>query len=229
MTGMFSTATALKPTAKTAKAKKERVQVAIAGMQDIAVLDAMIKAATAMKTTLEANVKADGFTRLYNTAIETGAKPESFEALDRDSMASVQLRKRGTNSALNDDEVAALQSVGVEPHIEVVTPGLFAINPEHASNSKLLEQVEKALSKIAGLPANFIVQQAEVTKKVVSEEMLLEAIRTKKSAAVVEIMTTMALKPTLTDGYAMANLMADAAEIMFPKAKTKVASKTKAA
>lgn len=225
MTGMFSTAKKIeaKPTAK---AKKEKKQIAIAGMQDIAVLDAMIKAAVAMKTTLETSVKAAGFTILYDGA--NGVKPESFEGIDRAAMASVQMRKRGTNSALNDEEIAALNSVGVQAHEEVITPGLFAINPKYAEDSTLLGKVEKALSKI--VPEDFIVQQAEVKKFVVSDEMLAEAFRTHKSAAVVEIMTTMALKPTLTEAYDMKNLMDDAKEIMFPTPKAKaVLPKSKAA
>ena len=218
MAGLFSTAKTLeaKPNAK---AKKTKASLEIKGLSDVAKLDALIKAATAMKATLETQVKTAGFETLM--AMSNGTRPTSFEGTDTDVTASVEMRKRGTNSALNEDEVAALATAGITPFVQVVTPGLFAINPKYAEDATLLGKVEKALAKI--VPEDFIVQQAEVTKAVVSDEMLDEAFRTRKSPAIIDLMTTMALKPKLNADYDMAQLMADAEAIMFPKAAKKVA------
>lgn len=219
MTGMFSTAKKIeaKPTAK---AKKEKLQVQLAGLSDLAKLDALIKAATAMKATIETDIKTAGFDKFMELA--GGTRPTSFEGTDGDATASVELRKRGTNSALNDDEVALLQEAGIVPFKQVVTNGLFAINPKYAEDKTLLGKVEKALGKI--VPEDFIVQQEEVSKLVVSDEILDEAFRTAKAPAVLAVMTTMALKPKLSEAYDMAQLMADASEIMFPKKKAKAAA-----
>lgn len=218
-TGMFSTAKKIeaKPTAK---AKKDKLQVEVKGLADLAKLDALIKAATAMKATLETEIKLFGFETFMDMA--GGSRPSSFEGIDGVATASVELRKRGTNSALNEDEAAALQSVGIVPFKQIVTNGLFAINPKYAEDASLLGRVEKALTKI--VPEDFIVQQEEVSKLVVSDEILDEAFRTGKSSAVLAIMTTMALKPKLSEAYDMAQLMSDASEIMFPKKKAKAAA-----
>ena len=218
MTGMFSTAKKIeaKPTAK---AKKDKVQIAVAGLSDLAKLDALIKAATAMKATLETEIKTFGFDQFMDMA--GGSRPSSFEGTDGDATASVELRKRGTNSALNEEEVAALQAVGITPFKQVVTNGLFAINPKYAEDETLLGKVEKSLAKI--VPDDFIVRQEEVSKLVVSDEILDEAFRTAKPAPVLAIMTTMALKPKLSEAYDMTKLMDDAKAIMFPETKAKAA------
>jgi hypothetical protein len=168
-----------------------------------------------MKATLETEVKVAGFSKFMEIA--NGTRPTSFEGIDGDATASVELRKRGTNSALNDDEVAALATAGIVPFKQVVTNGLFAINPKYAEDATLLGKVEKALAKI--VPEDFIVQQEEVSKNVVSDEMLDAAFRDGKSPAIIELLTTMALKPKLSDAYSMEQLMDDARDIMFPKAK----------
>lgn len=214
MSGMFSTAKtiAAKPTAK---AKKDKLSVEISGLADVAKLDALIKAATAMKATLETEVKTVGFAKFMEIA--NGTRPTSFEGTDGDATASVELRKRGTNSALNEDEVAALATAGITPFKQVVTNGLFAINPKYAEDATLLGKVEKVLAKL--VPEDFIVRQDEVSKLVVSDEMLDAAFRDGKSPAVIELLTTMALKPKLSAEYSMEQLMDDARDIMFPKAK----------
>jgi hypothetical protein len=214
MAGMFSTAKTLaaKPTAK---AKKEKLQIEVPGLADLAKLDALIKAATAMKATLETDIKTFGFDQFMEMA--GGTRPSSFEGTDGVATASVELRKRGTNSALNEEEAAVLERFGIEPFKQVVTNGLFAINPKYAEDASLLGKVEKALAKI--VPEDFIVQQQEVSKLVVSDEMLDGAFRAGKPAEVLALMTTMALKPKLSEAYSMEQLMDDARDIMFPKAK----------
>ena len=219
--GMFATSKiiAAKPSAK---AKKEKDQIEITGLADLAKLDALIKAATAMKATIEADIKTTGFEHFMDKA--GGTRPSSFEGVDGVATASVELRKRGTNSALNEEEVAALEAVGITPFKQIVTNGLFAINPKFAEDATLLAKVEKALSKI--VPDDFIVRQEEVSKMVVSDEILDEAFRSAKPAPILAIMTTMALKPKLSEAYAMEQLLDDAREIMFPTKKAmKIAKK----
>ena len=132
-------------------------------------------------------------------------KPESFTGKDGAASASVELRKRGTNSPLKEEEHALLLANGFAPTKQVVTQQLFAINPAYAGDAKLLEKVSGALGKIKDLPADFIVQQDEVSKMVVSEENVAEifAARPKLNKdtfeSLVRIVTTQALKPKLEE------------------------------
>lgn len=216
---LFTTSKAL-PAAKTGKAKKEKKQIEVNGLSDLAKLDALIKAAVAMKETLQTQVNAVGF----DTFMEMHGTPtrvSSIEGLNGMATASIEMRKRSTSSALNDDEIAVLAEHDIKPHTQIVTNGLYAINPVYAENEDLLKKVEKALVKI--VPQDFIVRQEEVSRQVVSDEMLDAAWANGADRAVMKIMTTMAVKPKLSEAYDMANLLADAVKIMNPEPKKKVA------
>ena len=215
---MFSTARSIdsKPTAKV---KKEKETVAVAGVRDIALLNALIKNATAMLETLEGEVKDQGFAHFMS--LKGSTRPSSYVGQDGEATCSIEMRKRSTMSKLTDEEVGTLRAEGIEPFVQVVTQELFAINPKYAEDSKLLATVEKKLAGV--VPEDFIVKQDGVSKSVVSDEMLDEAFKKAGSDAVLRIMTTMALKPKLSAEYDMSNLITDALAIMQPKPAAKVA------
>jgi hypothetical protein len=206
----FSTAKSLAPRT-TAAAKKPKACHEIHGLQDIAILDAVIKQATALKESLETKAKDAGFEIFME--LKGSTRPSSFEGVDGKATASVEMRKRSTNSKLNEDEIEVLEAAGYQPFKQVVTHGLFAINPDYAADDALLGRVEKALAKI--VPEDFIVRQEEVSKFVVSDEMLDTAFSNAKTPnAVLKIMTCMALKLKLSESYEMENLLRDVSSIM---------------
>jgi len=203
------------------KKGKEKIQLKIPGLQQLTLLDALIKQATAMQATLKAEANTIGFEKFVSLAGQS-ERPSSFEGLDGYATASVEVRKRSSGSVLTDEEVDVLKKAGIEAQTKVTQPHLFAINPKYATNESLLGKVEKALSKI--VPDDFISQQLEVSRKVVSDEMLDTAFRKGADEQVLAILTTMALKPKLSESYNMDNLIKDALEIMQP---TKKAAPTK--
>lgn len=197
----------------TAAAKKTKQEIALAGVQSLAELKAMIASLEAAAKTIEGEVKEAGFGEFL--AMETQVRPESFKGVDGQASCSVEMRKRGTNSALNADEVAVLEELGLTPFKQVITTEMFGINPAYAGDEKLMDRVSKALEKVAGLPADFIVQQAEVSKLVVDDNLLDEAFKlTEGREEALRIVTTMALKPKLNADYDMNNLSAAVASYL---------------
>lgn len=212
---LFSKPAALAP-AKTGKAAKPaKKEIAIEGLQSLAQVDAAIKALEGLKASLEPKVKANAFTAFVNMA--DGTKPDSFTGLDGDASASMELRKRGTNSALKVDEVILLQRHGINPLKEVICPELFAINPKYAGDAALLGKVETALADI--VPEDFIVQQAEVSKQVVTEDNVGAVFAAKSKLtrdefeALVKVVTTQAIKAKLTETN-FDKIMADVAKLI---------------
>jgi hypothetical protein len=216
MGSMFKKATEIKTEAPKKKGK-EKEQLSIKGLRQIAILDAVVKQATAMLSTLKAEVNSTGFAHFVGLAGKVATRPSSFEGVDGVATASVEVRKRSSGSVLTEDEVKVLTDAGLDVAEKVIQPHLFAINPAYASDEALLEKVEKAIAKI--VPADFIVQQQEVKKPVVSDEMLDEAFKEGASEEVLRILTTMALKPKLTADYDMSHVLTDAVEIMQPSKK----------
>ena len=215
MTGLFAKAkTIAKPV--TAKAKQDKQEINIANLQKLCEIKALMQTLEGACKSLESEVKAAGFAEFL--AMETQGRPESFRGTDGMASASVEMRKRGTNSALNEDECKLLREHGIEPFAQVVTNQLFAINPKYAEDESLLAKVEKALSKI--VPEDFIVQQEGVKKFVVTDEMLDLAFK-KRDESVLTITTTMALKPKLDEAYPMVLLFDNVKAIVQPEVKAK--------
>lgn len=215
MSGLFAKAKTLE-SKPTAKAKQEKLEVPVANLQKMAEIKTLMQSLEGAYKSLEGEVKAAGFDAFL--ALETTTRPESFRGTDGMASASIEMRKRGTNSALNEDEVKVLEALGITPFKQVIMTEMFGINPAYASDAKLMARVEAALTKIAGLPEDFIVKQEEVAKLVVTEEMMNAAFA-KRDRAAIEIVTTMATKPKLNDGYPMEQLFDNVKEIVQPSKK----------
>lgn len=215
MSGLFAKAKTLDKPA-TAKAKQDKQEINIAKLQQLCEIKALMQTLEGACKTLESEVKTAGFDAFI--AMNTVGRPESFRGIDGLASASVEMRKRGTNSALNEDECKLLREHGIEPFEQEITKQLFAINPKYAEDESLLAKVEKALSKI--VPEDFIVQQEGVTKFVVTDEMLDTAFK-KRNKEVLQITTTMALKPKLDEAYPMSQLFDNVKAIVQPEVKAK--------
>src|SRR5271167_4489769 len=110
MAGMFKKATSIKTT-ETKPKGKDKEQIVIKGLQDLALLNALIKQATAMQDTIKSTVTAAGFEKFASMA-GNSTRPSSFEGLDGVATASVEVRKRSTGSVLTEEEVKLLDEAG---------------------------------------------------------------------------------------------------------------------
>lgn len=199
----------------TGKAKNDRKEIALAGIQTLAEIEAMLKSLEAAKATIASEIKSAGFAEFLD--METTTCPESFKGIDGEATCSVEMRKRGTNSALNDDEVDVLEKLGLKPFKQIVTQQMFGINPVFAADEALMNKVSKALEKI--VPEGFIVLQEEASKMVVNDELLDAAFKMcdpDARKAALEIVTTMALKPKLNAEYDMSKLVENVNSFLNP-------------
>lgn len=189
----------------TAAAKKTKQEIQMSGIQQLAEMHAMMASLKAASDTLAADLKEAGFAEFLN--MSGSVRPESFKGVDGFATCSVEMRKRGTNSALNEDEVAVLEKLGLKPFTQVVTTEMYGINPEYAGNEALMNKVSKALEKI--VPEDFFVLQEGVSKQVVDDALCDAAFKLpagEDRTAAVRIATTMALKPKLNADYPMGGL-----------------------
>jgi hypothetical protein len=187
--GMFDTAKTIAPAPKKAL-KSNKPEVEIAGVEHLAMIDALQKTLDTMRGTIEGEVKSAAAERFAAYIQETGKKPENFTAVEGGAAASVQFRRKSSSAALSDETVNLLRENGIEPEKQVVAAQLFAINPAYAEDKAMLAKVEKALAKI--VPADFIVAQQEVSKFVATEETLNAAISKRAPASVIQSLTTIA-------------------------------------
>lgn len=205
---MFNKAKTIAPAPKKASSKAAKAEIEIAGIEHLAMIDALQKTLETVRATLEQDVKAAAAERFVAHIQETGQRPDNFTGIEGGATASLQFRRRSSAYALNEEAVTLLRDAGIEPEKEVVTPQLFAINPAYAGDEALLAKVEKALVKI--VPDDFIVVQEEKSKLIATETTLNTAISKRAPAAVIQSLTSVScgLKLKSTDMSAILDFVA---------------------
>lgn len=217
ITNVFANAKTHTKAAKAA-AKPDKQKVEIEGLSAYAALDAVEKAVKALKETDRAPINEQMLDHFVAEGLRIGRRPENFRGIEDatfhnpesdtdesgfESSASMELRARSTASALDEAAQGLLLANGIPVEEVEDRPETFIVNPAYANDAKVLEDVSKALSKIKGLPADFIMKQ-ESTKKVVVAEGSLDAVfadRTRDPGLVRELLKVvgvLAVKPKLT-------------------------------
>ena len=195
---MFNKAKTIAPAPK-AKLAKQKAEVEIAGIEHLAMIDALQKTLETVRSTLESGIKSAAAERFVAHIQATGQRPDNFTGIEGNGFASLQFRRKSSAYALSEEAVTLLRENGIEPEKQVTTPALFAINPSYASDQDLLAKVEKAIAKI--VPEDFIVMQEEQSKLIATEDTLNTAISKRCDAAVISSLTTIScgLKLKKTD------------------------------
>ena len=195
MANLFGKAKAIETTKPAAK-KDTKEQVTLPGLEELAQIDAAIKALTSMKKTIEADVKGEAFGHFFSQVVSTHKRPDNFRGVEGIATASIEFRKRSTASPISDEELPLFEKNNIPLQTIVTVQKLFGINPIYANDDALLEKVSTALEGI--VPDNFIVVQEEVSKKVVSEDAMDAVFEAKKpNFELVKAISVMAIKPKL--------------------------------
>lgn len=198
MANLFTNAKVAGKPAKAAKGK-DKTEVVIEGIADLAAVDALMKSLSALKETLEGQVKERVLTE-FKAQVAHGRKIENFRGVDDGASASCEFRKRSTASALTEPDMDLLNRWKVPFGKNVIVEECFRVNPKYTGDSELLEKISKAISKVKDVPEDFIELQAGVSKNVVTEETIATACKDSKVFdAVATVIGTLALKPKLEE------------------------------
>lgn len=190
-------------TGATAKSKRsDKAEIEIAGLEDVAAIDAVIKSLTALKKAKESQVKDAMKSYFVTTGAATKKRPENFRGIEGDASASCELRIRGAGSALSDDEAELMESKGLPVEEVIETVATLVINPEYLQDQILLAKVEQQLNKIKDIPDDFIMSQEGKSKKIVGETALDVLFADHSQDAIDDLLSVvgvLAVKPTLKD------------------------------
>lgn len=178
---LFKTAAKATPTvAKSATGAKPLVPVP--GLMLDAVASEGEKICRTLKETLfRPTVKSVGTALWVDEAVKHHCRPENFRGVEAalagdgsivtnpDFQASVELRKRGTNSPLKDEEIEVLEADDVPfAHVPLREgTSSFQLNPAYETDPRLHEWGAKMAE--LGMPSDLFVQ---ATKPVVTEDTL---------------------------------------------------------
>jgi len=191
---------------KGSKAKKsDKPEIVVDDLALYADVDAVIKALEAIKEGLDGPIKAEIIANAVNTrkadsitGIGLGGK-EGELARPTLATANLQLRKRDGRRGLSEAEIEILNKNKVSTQTSD-TSGQFMVNPDYTNDHAIMGAVAEALSKVEGLPSDFI--KATPSKTVTTDKSIAEALQVKKASVVgqlLAIVATPAIKAKVMD------------------------------
>lgn len=179
---LFAGAATIPAKTTAAKSKAEKKAIVLRDTERLCHYDAIMKAAEAGCKAIKAEMVEVVVEEFLGCGSESW--PESMSAAEGLAQLGCQFKRRASNIALADGEVEILRSVGVEPHKEVTTQDLFAINPVYINDPAWQAKITKALTAIPGFPADMILRQQEVSKFVVTEAVATQVWKTGDAEAI---------------------------------------------
>jgi hypothetical protein len=190
-----------KKTVKTdTKAKQaEKVEIAMAGLEAVAALDAVIKSLTALKDSKALEVKDLMRVEFIAAGLKSKSKPESFRGRDGAASASCELRNRASTSPLTDDEIALLAQYNIPVQKLTATVDTFVINPDYIEDMTIMSKIEKALKPVKGIPEDLFLKQEGKSKTVVADTAMDILFKTDRLTVetVLPLISVPAIKPKM--------------------------------
>lgn len=195
---MFANAKTLKTSAKAKKSDKEEIM--IEGLEAVASLDAVIKSLTALKATMDADVKEAMLAHFVTSGAALKRRPDNFRGIENNASASCELRARSSASKLSDSEIELLTTNNIPTEVVVDTVETFVINPEYLSDAKVMASIEKALKKVKDIPEDLFLKQEGKSKTIVSDgamAALFSSGDNDKISDLLSVVSVLAIKPKL--------------------------------
>lgn len=179
------------PTSK----KPKTVNYPMPNVKKIGALDWLITAAESVMELFMMDLKKAMVSKFITDGCALKSKPSNFMGEEDGSTASCQLRRRSSSSHLTEDEVERCTELKITLGEKTLTEERYIFNP--ILLNQYGPQIEEALKKIPGLPANIIEHQTE-RKVYVSTDDAIEAafkLTPLKCLSVLPILTTLAVSP----------------------------------
>lgn len=215
---MFAKPKTVQTIAPTATKKtKESAADQVAGFEEVAAIDACIKALDGLKKLKAGILQSKLRAQLVAEGLRTKGKPESRKLAEGLATGAYYLRKRDTRSPLSGEELDLLSTVGktvcddsgaiveIEGYTTTVPvqPAMLAVNPAYAEDTSLLEKLDEAVKQAKiKLPDDFIIQQPAVVKIVVADEAIENLFRRSKAdqvEACLDMLASITTRPVFPD------------------------------
>ena len=210
MSNMFTAAKAKTPAKTTGKGKATKPQFDIESLREYSALKNAQKQIDAALETLKEEVNDQALEIFLNSQNKA-----SFQGVEGDTTASLQLRKRTSRSVLSEaeQELLAAHDVGIKK----TEDSRFYISRNYSDNAELLEKVSAALEGI--VPEDFFGHTGD--KYVVGDDALNEALKIAdedKRRDVVKVVGTQAARCNF--GGSNEEALAILQDVIFPKPKS---------
>lgn len=179
-------------TVKKGTNKPKKDTVTLKGLEDLSIVNAIIKQLETLQSTLRAEVNNQMLDVFVEEGLSIRKAPESFSGVDGQAEGSMQLRKRSSRTVLSLNDVDTLKSLGISYSESPDT--VYFINKKYADDAKMLDKVSKALDKVPGIPTDFI--EASPTKYTTTDDSIDELFKLnlskQKTRATLQVVASLA-------------------------------------
>ncbi len=185
------------PAAKAGLKKSSRDYETVDGVEMCASINVVEDTLAALRELHEGDVKV----AMQNRTVALGAQhhkhPGNYFGEEGDGEASLQIKKRASNSKLDENQVAMLTQYGIP--FETV-PNSYKLNPKYVENETLMKKVNAALNKIPDMPDDIWVEVPG--KAIVNDESIAAVFRLNDKDTInnlLPLVTTLAVAATLKE------------------------------
>lgn len=191
------------------------------GVMAVAALNRVIKHLTALKAAAEEKVNKAAWRRFINDGRKAKAHPGSFKAVEGLATITFTLPTRANNRPLSEENRVLLANHAIPTETKTSQEECYIVNPAYTNNADLLKRVSEALSKIDGMPEDFI-QFVPAKSEAFVTEATVTAVFSHANRQITNdllpIVCTLAAKPginekiTLEDSMALMQKLSDEAK-----------------
>jgi hypothetical protein len=173
--------------------------VHIEGLNEFAVLNALTDTVETLAKNAKTIVYEAAAEQFISDAMLYGKRPANFRGTDiEDTEGSLELRKRSSASALNDEEKALCVKYKIPTEEVGDVIETFIFNPD--MDQETMKKIAKALEGVKDLPANTIMKQVANKKTIVTDASIEAVFATKNEdtiRAMLPVVCTQAIKPVM--------------------------------
>lgn len=190
--------------AKETKVKKPEVaEVQVAGLEDLAALDAVIANLNEQREALATKIKGNSILPYFiKKGLADAARPANFKGIEGATAASCELKARAASSAPNALELELLVKYEIPTEQVEDRVQTFVFNPKYLTDITLMRRIERLLKRDKKVPTDLIMFQEAQTKTVVGKTALAVLFGKKDrrvAKLLLPVVSTLSMKITETE------------------------------
>jgi len=168
---------AKKATVVTAKdPKKAKRTEPLAGVAELAALEHLQESVAAMIAMKKTEVLDAGLDIQINRGMNKKGRPDTLYVEDNGDgsfkgTGNVQVKRRSSASAVTEEQADILNEHGI-PYQASVHTETYVVNAKYADDKDLFARIDKALSRVQGIPEDFFEIIEEDSKPIVTDESM---------------------------------------------------------
>ena len=159
--------------AKKPSKKTDAKEIVTKGILKLAAYDVVMDTLKVERADLETDIKGTAKALAIEVGCATKVRPDNYTGTEDKASASIEVRKRSSNSKLSDEEITNCKEWGIETQVVEDTVEAFVINPE--ADAKHMAALEKLIGdaiKAGKLPSTIILKQEGVKRTLLADNAL---------------------------------------------------------